>query len=120
MNPCSASIATVVAAAAMLLASLPTQAQEATTGTAPKPRATTNAPQPGMGWRMHRNNTPGWAMMTRQERDEHHRTMMDMKDHGACQTYMQEHHAKMVDRAKERGRTMPAMPPQDGCARLKR
>lgn len=118
MNLRSTAFAAAASAAVLLLATFPTQAQEATPGAAPKPRAAVSAATPGMG--MHRNNTPGWAMMTRQERDEHHRTMMGMKDHGACSTYMQEHHAKMVDRAKERGRAMPATPPQDGCAWLKR
>jgi hypothetical protein len=82
-----------------------------------------SAPQPGMqggmrGMQMNRDNTPGWSMMNRAERKDHHDKMMAMTDHGACMTYMQEHHAKMEARAKERGRTLPAKPRRDACVPL--
>jgi hypothetical protein len=70
------------------------------------------------GWRMNRDNTPGWSMMTPAERAEHHRTMMSMTDKAQCRAYMDQHHAQMVDRAKERGRTAPGLPRHDPCTRL--
>ena len=88
-----------------------------------------SAPQPGMGggmgggmrgWHMGRDNTPGMSMMSRSERREHREKMMAMTDHGACMAYMEEHHAKMAERAKERGRSVPAKPRRDPCAPLKK
>jgi hypothetical protein len=86
-----------------------------------------SAPQPGMGmgggmhgWRMNRDNTPGWSMMTRAERREHHDKMSAMTDHGACTAYMEKHHAQMSERAKARGRTVPAKPRHDACTPLKK
>jgi hypothetical protein len=72
------------------------------------------------GWHMNRDNTPGWSMMSRAERKEHHDKMMVMTDRAACMAYMEQHHAKMAARAKERGRTLPAKPRQDACAALKK
>jgi hypothetical protein len=80
-----------------------------------------SAPQSGMGMRgmqMNRDNTPGWSMMNRAERKEHHDKMMAMTDHAACMAYMDEHHAKMAARAKEGGRAPPAKPRRDACAPL--
>jgi hypothetical protein len=86
-----------------------------------------SGPQPGMGMgggmrgmNMNRDNTPGWSMMNRAERKEHHDKMMAMTDHGACMAHMEEHHAKIAERAKERGRTLPAKPRRDACAALKK
>ena len=83
-----------------------------------------SAPQRGMGgmrgMQMNRDNTPGWSMMNRAERKEHHDKMMAMTDHAACTAYMEQHHAKMAERAKERGRTLPAKPRRDACAALKK
>jgi hypothetical protein len=104
----------VTAAAAVLALSLgAVQAQGAA-----------SAPGPGMGmggmggWQMNRDNTPGWPMMSRTERKEHHDKMMAMTDHGACTAHMEAHHAKMAERAKERGRVVPAKPRSDACAPL--
>jgi hypothetical protein len=83
-----------------------------------------SAPASGMGnmrgWHMGRDNTPGWSMMSRAERKEHHDKMMAMTDPAACVAYMEQHHAKMAERAKERGRTLPAKPRRDACASLKK
>jgi hypothetical protein len=83
-----------------------------------------SAPQSGMGGgmrgiRMSRDNTPGWSLMTRAERREHHDKMMSMTDRAACDTYMEQHHARMVERAKDKGRPMPDKPRHDPCAALK-
>jgi hypothetical protein len=93
-------------------------------------QASAPGPGPGMGpgmgmgpmhgWRMQRDNTPGWSMMTRAERTQHRDRMMAMTDHAQCSAYMQQHHAAMVERAKARGHAMPAMPRHDACAPLKK
>jgi hypothetical protein len=72
------------------------------------------------GMRMNADNTGGWQLMTRQERQAHHDKMMGMKTYEECHAYMEQHHAQMVDRAKERGRTVPANPRRDACAPLKK
>jgi hypothetical protein len=43
-----------------------------------------------------------------------------MTDHGACTAYMEKHHAQMSERAKARGRTVPAKPRHDACTPLKK
>jgi hypothetical protein len=84
--------------------------------------AQASAPGPGMGpmhgWRMNRDNTPGWSMMSREERMQHHGRMAAMKDHAECRAYMDQHHAAMAERAKSRGMAMPAQPRRDACAPL--
>lgn len=104
---------TWIAAVAVLLAAGLVQAQGAA-----------SAPGMGMGgmrgWQMNRDNTPGWSMMSRAERQAHHDKMMSMTDHSACTAYMEQHHAQMVARAKQRGRSMPVMPKKDACAALKK
>jgi hypothetical protein len=89
------------------------------------PAAAASAPGPGMhggmrGWRANRDNTPGWAMMSPAERDEHHRTMQSMTRADECRTYMDKHRAEMVERAKQQGRPAPGAVARrhDPCARL--
>jgi Ni/Co efflux regulator RcnB len=90
--------------------------------TAAQAQGAASAPAMGgmRGMQMNRDNTPGWSMMNRAERKEHHDKMMAMTDHAACMAYMEQHHAKMAERAKERGRTLPAKPRRDACAALKK
>jgi Ni/Co efflux regulator RcnB len=90
--------------------------------TAAQAQGAASAPAMGgmRGMQMNRDNTPGWSMMNRAERNEHHDKMMAMTDHAACMAYMEQHHAKMAERAKERGRTLPAKPRRDACAALKK
>jgi hypothetical protein len=104
----AASAGTLVIAATMTVVATTASAQEATID----PSSPT--------WRANRGNTPGYAMMTREERNQHHQMMMGMKDHATCQSYMQEHHAKMMERAKERKQAVPAMPRRDACGWLKK
>ena len=75
----------------------------------------------GMGPRAHagRDYTPGWPMMSRAERRQHHQQMASLKNHEECKAYMDKHHEAMVARAKERGIAMPAQPRRDACAGLK-
>lgn len=74
------------------------------------------------GWQGNRDNTPGWGMMSRAERDEHRQKMRSMTNADECKAYQDKHHAEMVERAKQRGLAAPAapMPRHDPCARLKK
>jgi hypothetical protein len=81
-----------------------------------------SASRPGgmHGWRADRDNTPGWRLMTGQERAVHQQKMRAMQSAEECKAYMDQHRAQMVERAKQRGRAAPpAQPRQDPCARLK-
>jgi hypothetical protein len=116
--------AIVAAAAAALLTFLSGAAQAQGAASAPAPGM---GPRSGMGpgdgmqrWRMNRDNTPGWSLMSRDERRAHQQNMRAMTDHAACTAYMQQHHAQMVERAKERRRPTPSMPRRDACATLKK
>jgi hypothetical protein len=71
----------------------------------------------GMGMKMDAGNTPGWSMMSRAERDEHHSKMLGMKSMDECKAYMDQHHAAMADRAKSRNKKM-AGPRRDACAMM--
>ncbi|HEX5685136.1 MAG TPA: hypothetical protein VFY73_14030 [Ideonella sp.] len=110
----------MAAIAALLLTTGPTLAQ---TASAP---STTSASAPGAGQPgpMHRGGrwgtdfTPGWSMMTPQERKEHQDKMRGMVSAAECKTYMDEHHRQMADRAKEKGVTLPAKPRRNACAGL--
>jgi hypothetical protein len=118
------SISIAAAVAALIASTAVSQAQ-----TPPGPaRAAASAPaagpgpgaRGGMGPRMGRDFTPGWSMMTQQERDEHHKRLLEAKTPEECRAIMDEHRKLMSDRAKERG--MPAMrgPRRDACAGFKR
>lgn len=64
--------------------------------------------------------TPGWAMMTPKERDEHREQMRAAKTPEECAALRDKHHEQMVARAKERGINMPAQPRRDACQGFKR
>ncbi|MEW6707074.1 MAG: hypothetical protein AB1430_19680 [Pseudomonadota bacterium] len=76
---------------------------------------------PGMmgGGRWGRDYTPGWAMMSAEERNAHRQQMGAFKSYEECKAYMDQHHDDMAARAKERGIAMPAKPRRDACAGLK-
>jgi hypothetical protein len=65
-------------------------------------------------------DTSGWSMMDKNERGEHRQKMRAMKSYDECKAYADEHHQKMMDRAKEKGRTPLATPRRDACASLKK
>lgn len=73
----------------------------------------------GMGPGMHMgpDNTPGWKLMTKEERDEHREKMMSMKSADECRTYMTEHHRLMQERAKAKGVTLRE-PRPEMCDRM--
>lgn len=85
-----------------------------------------SAPRMGMGGgmgmmgrgRFGPDNTPGWPMMSAAERSAHRDRMLGFKTQAECRAYMNEHHGLMQERAKERGRTIPAQPRHDPCAGL--
>lgn len=91
-------------------------------------RAQGPASAPGMGMgmggmhgqRTNRDNTYGWGLMNRAERQAHHDKMRGMKSHEECKAYLEQHHAQMAERAKASGRAMPHEPRHDACAPLKK
>lgn len=70
-------------------------------GSGPGPHA--SAPRAGMGPRSGTGFTPGWNMMTTEERAAHQAAMAGMKSQGDCVSYMEQHHKQMMERARERG-----------------
>lgn len=66
------------------------------------------------------DDTPGWALMTPQEREQHRERMRSMKTYEECTRYQQEHHQQMVERARERGGKPLAQPRRDACRGLKK
>lgn len=64
--------------------------------------------------------TPGWTLMTQQERNEHRERMRSMKTYDECKTYQEQHHEQMAARAKERGGKALAQPRRDACGGLKK
>jgi hypothetical protein len=74
---------------------------------------------PGMmapGPRWGADVTPGWTLMTEQERNEHREKMRSLRTYEECKAYRQQHHDQMAARAKERGVASPARPRRDPCA----
>ncbi|OYY67261.1 MAG: hypothetical protein B7Y51_00105 [Burkholderiales bacterium 28-67-8] len=63
--------------------------------------------------------TPGWTLMSQQERNEHRDRMRSMKTFEDCKAYQDQHHEQMAARAKERGGKPLAQPRRDACASLK-
>ncbi len=66
-----------------------------------------------------KDDTPGWPMMTAEERRAHREQMAGFKTYDECKAYVDRHHEEMMARAKEKGRPMPATPRRDACAPLK-
>jgi len=75
---------------------------------------------PGSGMRINFNkdNTPGWALMSAEERTAHRDKMRAAKSYDDCKATQEEHHQAMEARAKEKGVTLPA-PRYNGCDRMK-
>ncbi|MBV5299682.1 MAG: hypothetical protein JZU64_16530 [Rhodoferax sp.] len=70
------------------------------------------------GMRFGQNNTPGWTLMTTQERTEHQAKMRAVKTYDECKLLQAEQHAAMQARAKEKGVTLNT-PRQNGCDNMK-
>ena len=97
-------------------------------GPGPKPGT---GPGPGGGPGMQgggccsAETTPGWGMMSPDERTWHHNKIKDSKDYAGCHAYLDEHHKAMQERAKQRGTPMPRGPggagaPGPACDFLKK
>lgn len=69
-------------------------------------------------WSCNQRNTPGWQLMTPQERLEHQTKLRSFTDYSACKEYVDEHHKQMEERAKEKGVSIPVMR-QNPCDRMK-
>jgi hypothetical protein len=72
----------------------------------------------GPGWRAGPNNTPGWSMMTPEERAAHQQRMQGMTSRADCTAYMNQQHQQMMGRATQRGASAPAQPRRDMCTGL--
>ena len=75
-------------------------------------------PGPGAGgmgkMRIDRANTPGWTLMTGQERIANQNRMRETKTYEECLRVQTEHRAAMETRAKEKGLTLRT-PRQNAC-----
>jgi hypothetical protein len=56
----------------------------------------------------------GSQLMTEQERNEYRLRMRELKTEAERLQFRTEHHARMQERAKERGMTLPDEPPMQG------
>ena len=72
----------------------------------------------GGGMRFNQKNTPGWQLMTQEERTEMQGKMRTVKTYDECKQLQTEHRALMEARAKEKGVTLRE-PRQNGCDRMK-
>jgi hypothetical protein len=60
----------------------------------------------------------GSQLMTRKERAEHRAKLRSLKTLEEREAYRLEHHNKMLERAKERGVTLPDEPPAGGMGMM--
>jgi Spy/CpxP family protein refolding chaperone len=72
----------------------------------------------GMQYRFNKDNTPGWSLMTPEERTAHHDKMMAAKTYDDCKAAQAEQHKQMEERAKAQGKTLPG-PRQNACDNMK-
>ncbi len=72
----------------------------------------------GMKYRFNKDNTPGWSLMTPEERTAHHDKMMAAKTYDDCKAAQAEQHKQMEERAKAQGKTLPG-PRQNACDNMK-
>lgn len=63
--------------------------------------------------------TPGWSLMTPEERRAHWERIRSAATPEECERYMEEHHQQMVERAKARGETLPSRPRPGPCASMR-
>lgn len=74
----------------------------------------------GPGARWGADVTPGWAMMSAEERKAHQEKMAGFKDPAECNAYMAEHHKTMESRAKQQGKALPGRYPGRACDFVKK
>jgi hypothetical protein len=73
----------------------------------------------GMGMKFGSGNTPGWSMMSKEERKEHHDKMMSAKTMGECTALHEDHRKLMEQRAKEKNQTLP-QPKHNPCEMMEK
>lgn len=71
----------------------------------------------GAGMQFDATNTPGWALMTPEERVEHQNKMRSMKSRDECNAYMVEHKVQIATRAAER-KVQLRTPRRDMCTQM--
>jgi hypothetical protein len=69
-------------------------------------------------WHADGSNTPGWQLMTPEERLEHQWIVRSFTSYDDCLAYQVTHHRLMEDRAKQRDVALPGEG-RDFCAHLK-
>ena len=75
-------------------------------------------PGKGGGFRYNQDNTPGWSLMSREERTAYRDKMRAAKTYEECKAAYDEHRQLMETRAKEQGKTL-RQPARDACERMK-
>jgi hypothetical protein len=66
------------------------------------------------GMRFDRSNTPGWTLMSAEERAANKSRMRSVQSYDECKQVLEEQHKKMEARAKEKGIVLN-QPGQNGC-----
>lgn len=72
----------------------------------------------GGGYRFNQKNTPGWSLMTPEERADFRSKMLATKTYEDCKKVQASHHEMMLARAKEKGVTLNA-PRAHACERMR-
>ena len=103
----------------------PAPAQPGPPAASPQGAASAPRPAPGPGARSMNHDrmhgrwgsayTPGWSMMTPQEREEHHQRMQQAHTPEECRAVRDAHRSQMQERAKERGMGRLRGPRHDAC-----
>jgi hypothetical protein len=122
----------ITAAAVLAVSTLSTLAQPVPPASGPGPCAAGAAnaspcPPQSQGphhQRMRRQSagsgdTPGWSMMSAEERREHQQKMHLINNYDECKAYLDKHREQMVERARKLGRPLAHEPRRDACAPLK-
>ena len=81
---------------------------------------------PGMGtragkamrYRFNKDNTPGWSLMSAEERTAYRDKMLAAKSYDECKALQDEQHQAMEARAKEKGKTLRG-PRRNACDNMK-
>jgi hypothetical protein len=71
----------------------------------------------GANWRANQANTPGFTLMSEQERIEHQNRMRSLQTYDECSAYVGEHRTQMALRAQEKGVTLQS--PGSPCETMK-
>jgi len=82
--------------------------------------ALAQGPGSGRGWSIGAGDTPGWALMSAEERVEHRNRLRSVRTFGECKLYVEGHHEVMAERAREKGQTLPSTPRTTICERMKK